>query len=157
MTDTTTPRNGAAGTPPETRCRHVKEDGERCGMVRNIDPSTGFCVWHDPARKQEAANMRRKGGKESGARAKARKPAVRVVNADECPPPPTTLEEATHWLSWLSWAVTTGKIDGRTAHESAYALRAFVDGRKHVDRTDERVKALEAKLKEVKAATGGGR
>lgn len=130
-------------------CRHIKDDGERCGMA-NFDPATGLCVWHDPARKEQAAKMRHRGGKESGARVKARKPAVRVVSPEDAPKPPETLEDALAWASWAVWAVTTGTIDARTGHEVGYILRGFMDGKKHLDRTDERVKELEATLKKLR-------
>lgn len=135
------------------QCEHLKDDGDQCGMTTNIDPATGLCVWHDPARKAEADVMRERGGRIAGARAKARTPKVRVVAEREAPPPPKTLEDALTWSSWAVWAVTTGKIDGRTGHEIGYILRAFMDGRKHLDATDQRVKELEAKLRKLRQVT----
>jgi hypothetical protein len=129
------------------QCEFRKEDGSRCGMKSNIAPGSAFCVWHDEERRQEAAAMRTKAGKRGGAKAKPRRAEVRVVNREDAPKPPKTLEDAVEWLSWLSWAVTTGTIDARTAHEAAYALRAFLEGRKAIDQTDERVRELQKKLK----------
>jgi len=142
------------------QCEHTRDDGSRCGMKANIAPGSPFCVWHDPNRVEEVKAMRKKAGERGGGKAKPRRAEVRVVHSEDAPKAPKTLEDAVEWLSWLPWAVTTGKVDARTAHEAAYALRAFLDGQKALDKMDEQLKEMQKKLRELNKPTGtrrGGR
>lgn len=128
-----------------TTCTHIKDNGERCQVPNNLEG--GLCLWHDPARRERAKELRAAGSRAAGAARRNRR--IRTVSADDAPRPPETLEDAVEWLSWLGWAVTVGRLDARTVHEASYALRAFIDGRKALDRTDERVKELQGKLKQL--------
>jgi hypothetical protein len=118
-----------------------------------VDAETGFCRAHGPGGAEQLSEAGKKGGRVT----KSRKARRRVVDPSECPEPPETLEDAARWLSWLPWAVATGKIDARTSHEAAYALRGFLDSRKAIDRTDERVKVLREQLVTLKKNLGGAR
>jgi hypothetical protein len=134
------------------RCKSLNAAGEPCASPF-VDPETGFCQAHEAGGLERLRERSAKGGKVI----KGRKSRRMVVDPSECPEPPETLEDAARWLSWLPWAVATGKIDARTAHEAAYALRGFLDSRKAIDRTDERVKALKAQLAKLKASMENGR
>jgi hypothetical protein len=77
------------------------------------------------------------------------------VTEAEAPAAPKTIEDAIEWASWATWAVSVGKLDARTGHEVGFLLRAFLDGRKHADKTDDRVKALRQQLEQLRAQGGG--
>jgi hypothetical protein len=76
------------------------------------------------------------------------------VSEDEAPAAPKTIDDAIEWASWATWAVSVGKLDARTGHEVGFLLRAFLDGRKHADKTDERVKRLQAQLEQLRGQGG---
>ncbi|HVT38312.1 MAG TPA: hypothetical protein VHE78_04685 [Gemmatimonadaceae bacterium] len=108
-------------------------DGKRCGdaggMTKGGKPcasemnlgTTGLCIQHDAARAVERAAVQAAGGKASAVSKRLAKAAL----PEDCPRAPKNLEDAVHFLSWLSRAVTVGAIDARTAHEAAYALAGF--------------------------------
>lgn len=125
-------------------CRATKADGTPCGSTLGIRPS-GLCRLHDPSCSEEVQEMRRAGGR--GAAAAKRK--ARAALPDGVPKKPETIEDATRWASWAVRAVSVGEIDVRTCHEIGYVLRAFVDAQKHVDKIDDRMKTLTAKLKAI--------
>lgn len=130
-------------------------------MTTTLDPDTKLCIWHDPQRRDEARRRQVAGGKATAAKSKrGGRPGseTRVVELADTPgAAPETLEDATRWASWAVVAVATGKIDRATGREVGGLLRAFMDGRKNLDRVDERVKALQAKLKQLKDAAEGGK
>lgn len=148
---------GSEGDP--ARCGHVKDDGDRCGVRIALNPRNGLCVWHDPERRGRASEMRAKGGRNTG-RARRQSPArpVRVVDVTETPgPPPETLEDALLWASWAVHAVATGKMDAKTGHEVGFLLRAFLDGRRHLDKVDERIRKLQETLRKLQRDGEGDR
>ena len=52
------------------RCKASNSAGEPCGAQAIRD---GWCAWHDPERREEMAEARRKGGHAKSNRARARK------------------------------------------------------------------------------------
>ena len=124
--------------------------GQLCRTEIGLSASNGLCLFHDPDRADELLQIRRDGQRASVA-ARSR---IRTANPHEAPAAPKTVEDAVEFASWAAWAVATGKIDARTAREAAYCLRAFIDGRKHVDAVDAKVKALEAKVDGIRIAGG---
>jgi hypothetical protein len=50
-------------TKERRRCKGFNEEGEPCGSPPPLDAD--YCLWHDPERKQEAAEARRIGGARS--------------------------------------------------------------------------------------------
>lgn len=127
-------------------CGATKADGTPCGVRANLreTPDGPRCLWHDPGRREEAREARRKGQRATvEARRKER---VRTVEASEAPPMPKTLDEVTAWLSWLAFAVVTGRIDARTAKEATTAVDKLRLALKDRDRIDERLKEAHEKL-----------
>jgi hypothetical protein len=129
-------------------CVFIKRNGERCAA--GVRSEGDLCVWHDPERREVAMAARRAGA----ATTNARNSRVRTFDEDDAPGPPETIEDAVSFASRAAWGVATGKIDARTTHEIGYVLRAFLDGQKHLDRVDARVKELEAKLAKLREAAG---
>lgn len=125
-------------------CGHPKRSGGTCRQV--VAAEGDVCIWHDPARQKEATEARQR----AAAKTNAQRRKTRTADPSEVPEPPKTIHDAIEWASWAVHAVATGKIDARTAHEMAYTLRAFMDGRRHADSVDERVKELAAKLDKLK-------
>jgi hypothetical protein len=79
----------------------------------------------------------------------ARQRVAKAALPEEAPPAPTDMKSALEFLSWVSHATLTGKIDPKTAREAAYSARAYVDGRKAVERSEERVAALERQIERM--------
>lgn len=131
---------------PAPTCEYVKDDGERCKVNGGLEEYEGElrCLFHDPNRREKARRARERGARTKNARKKGGK-NIRVVDPDSAPPPPETVHDAVRWASWAVWAVTTGEIDGRTAHEIGYLLNAFQRAIEKVDFAD-RVEELEEKL-----------
>ena len=124
-----------------------KDDGGPCRQA--VPAGATACFWHDPKKQEAARAARRRGADTTNGK---RPPKFRTVTPEAAPPPPQTIEDATMWASWAVWAVATGTIDGKTGHEIGYVLRAFLDGRKHLDSVDARVKELAAKIKQLQGA-----
>jgi hypothetical protein len=135
----------------EERCRHIKDNGERCGTVFGLSEDTHLCFQHDPDRIQERYRAKSRGGKTAAVNRSrsGRKPVV----DEEAPSPPKTLQDAVEWASWTTWAVATGRIDGKTAHDIGYMLRAFMSGQRDLDRVDERVRELKKELAKLRKST----
>jgi hypothetical protein len=129
------------------KCSHVA-DGRQCG-VTVARSGSGLCLWHDPKRSEQAKAARSRGA----GTANAKRSPVRVIDPSDTPGPLDTVEDASRWASWIVVAVATGLVDSRTAHEMSFSLRLFCDARKTADRTDERVKQLEAKVRELRKTT----
>jgi hypothetical protein len=130
------------------QCKRIKSDGERCRQ--NMPSGAEHCLWHDPERKAEAAQLRHAGGKKGGGR---RTLPIRTVQEEEVPGPPRTAEDATRLASWVSWAVLTGKIDPKTAHTAAYSIRSFLAALEKSE-LDVRIRELRAELEVVKKRGG---
>lgn len=130
------------------RCTHI-ENGKRCGaMGPEGDPV--LCVFHDPARAEEAQEMRRKGARTTNAK---RNPEEPLPDTSGLPWPPTTMEDVSAWLGRVSQAIVTGEIEPRRARELTYTLRAHREVLQELEqgrKADELLKAHE----ERKAAMG---
>jgi hypothetical protein len=134
-----------APTPAVHYCGHpARTTGRPCRQI--VDEPGVRCIWHDPYRQEEARAARRRGAESTNARSRR---VVKTADPLAVPGPPKTIEDAIEWASWAVWAVATGGIDARTAHECGYVLRAFLDGRKHLDSVDTRVKELSAKIRRL--------
>lgn len=133
------------------RCSHVKDSGEQCGMKGNLRETEdgALCIWHDPTRRRKAQRMRAKGAK--AVAEKKRRAKIRTVEMTEALEPPQDIEDVARWLSWTAVAVSTGKVDARTAREVTYALRALLDALERVEQS-EQIEELRAQLE---ALTGG--
>lgn len=134
----------------DERCEApTKEDGSPCPTPVALCSECGRCRSHCDYSEacdydeEEVRESRSRGAK--AANAQARDSKIRTVETDEAPPPPESAEEASRWLSWSIWAVSTGRIDARTAHEIAYSCRAFL---KALDKAevDQRVEQLQRVL-----------
>jgi len=128
------------------KCIQVKANGERCGM--DVANEGERCIWHDPGRRKEAREARRRGARRANQKRQTK--GARTADPSKVPDRPRTVEDAVEWASWAVHAVATGEIDARTGHEIGYVLRAFLDGRKHADAIGDRVKELAAKLKTLR-------
>lgn len=135
------------------RCAGTTVDGSPCRSTAVAE--SGFCISHDPERREEMRAARSKGARATNRmrRHRGRGKNVRTADPSEVPDRPKTIEDAIEWASWAVWAVATGEIDARTGHEVGYVLRAFLDGRKHADDVDDRVKELKAKMDELREAS----
>jgi hypothetical protein len=103
------------------RCGAPTKAGPPCRAKMNLSATNGLCLQHDPEREAERAALHAAGGKASRAavaRARAADPAT-------VPKPPKDLEEATKYFAWLVDQGATGKMDARTVHECAFALKGF--------------------------------
>lgn len=135
------------GTAAPARCQGQKADGSPCESP--FVGEGGWCPSHGP---QGSERMRARGrkGAESKHRTNGKRSKVRVADPDSVPDKLETVEDAVAWAGWAVKAVATGMIDSRTAHEVGFLCRAFMDGRRHLDRTDERIKTVEKKLAKLK-------
>ena len=62
-------------------CKHVRDDGKRCGAFA-VDGS-GFCFWHHPAKARARAAARKRGGQNRRGPREIHGPAPRVENAGD--------------------------------------------------------------------------
>jgi hypothetical protein len=143
MTDTDTDRS------PPNQCTATTVTGERCRQL--ITAGDSACIWHSPARREEAREARQRGNDHESRR---RTPAeVRTIPAEELPgegQPPETLEEVAVWFGWLTVQLATGRLDYRVGREIGHALTGY---RTALEKKDlfAKVSELQAKLE---AATG---
>lgn len=122
----------------------LKEDGDPCGVTANLG-ADGQCIWHSPARKEEARAARSQGGRTSAER-KRREPV-------QAPPAPRTIAEARDYASWAVEAVASGKLDARTGDVVQKILKEFRTATEKAD-VESEVKALRAEIR--KRGTDGG-
>jgi hypothetical protein len=106
------------------RCTYTNKAGDQCRVESNVNPETGGCFWHDPKRKTERNEARRR-GQVASARNRA-KSTIKTVAPGDAPARMESVHDAVAWASWAAWAVATGVIDGRTAREVGYNVRAFL-------------------------------
>jgi hypothetical protein len=104
------------------RCTAITDGGRRCRIKSGLSDA-GLCLWHDPARADQAQRARTGG----------RKPKIRTADLDEVPAQPQSVEDVVEWCSWATLAVATGRIDSRTAHEIGYLARALESGLEKLD------------------------
>jgi hypothetical protein len=131
-------------------CSFIRPNGQPCRAAVREDGDQ--CLFHDKAQARKASEARSKGAATTNAKRAAT--AVRVAAPDQLPNKLESIEDAAVFGAWLTVAVVTGVVDARTAAEGSRALRVFVDAQRHVDKNDERFRALEKKLAELRDASG---
>lgn len=132
--------------PHELRCQGTKADGTPCGAAaRFIDPDTGYCASHDPAKREKLLQAARKGGK-----ATARRNARDGLKPDELPDLESP-QDAAKRLDLIAQAVGTGRLghqEGRTMTGAVKEwLKAFEAGS-----LADRVEELQQQLAEARGA-----
>lgn len=134
---------------PALRCQGVKPDGSPCGQTTSVSPSSGYCIWHDSERAEEA-----KAARERGVEKRTRKSDIRTASPGQLPGgPPDSLEAVCRWASWVAWAAASGVIDARTARETSYALQTLRHGLEKRDLGRE-LADLKQQLKALTSAKG---
>ncbi len=108
----------------------------------------GLCMNHDPARKAAAHELHAAGGRASSLAARAR----RVALPGDVPKVPKTLDDAVRYFAWLTNAIVTGRLDARSGHEAAFALKGFQSAAEKRDLQAEITK-LRAELAAARKAT----
>ena len=131
------------------RCQAIKADGKRCGQKNNLS-SEGLCIFHDPERKKQATEARRKGQKASTKKRLDGK--IKTVSASEAPPAPETIVDCAKWASWAVHAVAVGSIDARTGDTVGKLLNALQRALKDGKMVDD-VAALREQIAERRGAT----
>ncbi len=120
-----------------------------CGTSFGLDPETGLCYNHDPARRSAAQDARAKGGATTGARAAK----SRTITADELASwgPLEGLEDVARWLAKVTATTATGGFDARTGDVLTYALGTMARTLERVAEMDRRLKAAHAEIEKLKA------
>ena len=103
--------------------------GPRCKVMVNLSKD-GYCIVHDPKRKEEARAMQVLGGHR-----KRKRP-------DKILPAPKNMDDVVKWSSWVAHQSAKGLLDPKRAREITNALRQLTIGLDKVD--------LQAELSEVK-------
>jgi hypothetical protein len=67
-----------------------------------------------------------------------------------------TADDVPRWASWLAYAILTGSVDQKTAHEVSIAITAFQRGHDY-SVGQKNVAELKAQLKELKNQKRAGR
>ena len=109
------------------RCQQLKGDGESCGQ--SVPEGDSLCLWHDPARAEEAKRIRKAGGKKGG----LRKGNLRTIAPTDALAPPETAFEAKQWTAWTAHAVATGVISPQVGQQVSSALRVFLTALEKAD------------------------
>lgn len=136
-------------TTDRPHCVGFKASGDPCGATMGLS-AAGLCLNHDPERRAAANAMRAAGGRAKGAAARAARDARAILPPDDTPSAPKTLDDATKYFAWIVSAVTSGRLDARSAHEAAYALNGFKAAAEKRDLARE-IKALRKQLEDVKS------
>jgi len=127
----------------EKRCAGTTKDGSRCGQ--KVGKNYTYCIFHDPERKDELQEMRKRAGAVAGRSRKGR-----AVPPDETPPPPESLADSLVWAAWAARAVATGDLDTSRGNSIARLLSEF---RKALEK-HESAEKLEEIRRAVKEVTG---
>jgi len=131
------------------RCGAEKKDGTPCPTDFGLCDDCGYCWTHCPHREEERQRARKKGARTTAQ--KRRRKGRRIVDLEECPPAPESMEDAAAWAAWAMVAVTTGRIDARTSREISTAVTAFrkalekAESRKELEELKEELRALAAR------------
>lgn len=123
------------------RCTATASHGGQCGMRLGI--RNGLCLFHDPARVEEAAAARARGTAHANARRQRK-----VGAEDPIPDLEMTLDGIAHRLAWVNQQLATGKIPAGVASTMTYNLNNLRMALKDRDLELE-VKALRAKVREL--------
>jgi hypothetical protein len=132
---------GGASISPQ-RCGAVTPSGEPC-PVHSRGPS-GLCLFHDPARREEAAAAR--------ARGRARTAQLKALGwrpQGEPPKPPTNLDDVARWTAWVAYQVACGKLDAPRAKAIVASLSVARGAFRERDLT-EQVVLLARQVRELK-------
>jgi hypothetical protein len=127
----------------------MTRSGSRCRTKLNLSPD-GLCLQHDPDRQEQAAEMRRAGGRATKGR------GAKHPDAANVPAIPRTLDDAARYAAWLTDATIRGTIDARTSHEASVALREFRQATEKAA-LEQQLKELQRQVKELKVARSQGR
>ena len=104
-------------TAPGVRyCGALTLEGGTCRQIVGLDVESGLCVFHDPARSEEATAARHRGA----AATHAREPEPTDVPP---PPDPKVLADVIGWHSWITGALSRGQIGKSVATGLAYNLQ----------------------------------
>ena len=133
--------------PSRPRCAALNAEGAPCGQD-TVSAATGYCLFHDPSRIEEAAEARVKGGVQQGANKRAAK-APRTVAPDDLPGPLESLQDCVRWSSWVARSVASGVLDKFSAHETILAIGSLRQSLKERDYLAE-IRALQAELAKYK-------
>lgn len=125
------------------RCRGATAEGAPCRAPASVVSDDGWCFYHDPD--PETAAKRRE-AQERGRQTQRTIPPP--DGADAIPEGTDSLEDALAWQWWAIKQAALGKLDSRAARDISYGL-AGVRQLYATLRLDARVKALEAKLREI--------
>jgi hypothetical protein len=88
----------------------------------NVAAGQELCVWHDPARAEEAAAMRARGFETLAA--KAAEEAAREVGED-LPQRPATLDDVVRWQAWIVDTLARKMIEVNRAKALSEVLSAM--------------------------------
>ncbi len=125
------------------QCEAEKTEGGQCRVKNNVLPTDAGlrCVFHDPARKDEATAIQEKGRE-------AARDRVRQVIAEADLPPLDTAEDAAEWASKLAAATATGKLDPKRAQQVVNFIKLFLDAKTKAF-YEEQLKELRERLKKM--------
>jgi hypothetical protein len=118
-----------------------KADGAPCEVPPSWVGDSGYCISHDPARRDELRQAGQKGGRIGGRAAKPKK----GLHPGELGPLETP-EDARRWLEIAGSAVAEGRLTSRDGHVAVRACEAFLKAFDAGALQDE-VKELRAKLR----------
>ena len=121
---------------PQRRCKAKTKAGTRCKQTINISKD-GYCLVHDPKRKEKARAMQVLGGHR-----KRKRP-------DKILPEPKTMQDVVKWSAWTAHQVAKGQLDPKRAREITTALRQLTIGLEKTHLQEE-VNELKKQLKEAK-------
>ncbi len=129
---------------PELPCNGRNRDGSACkAPPRLVDPLTGFCISHDPERRQAMLEAAQKGGKVMARRLKAP-----LLDDDELPPLDSP-HAAASWLEIIGRSVATGRLSNRDGDAVTRAVREWLKAHDAGEVSDQ-VNTLRSQLGEIK-------
>jgi hypothetical protein len=129
------------------QCVHIKDDGNRCEVKRALEEtSSGLkCIWHDPARKEEAAAIRTKGRDKANIRNR------QVLEDENCPPAPESAADVVTWSSRMAREIALGTLDPKRAQQITNSLKLFLESIKVAD-LERKIAELTKELERLQAS-----
>jgi hypothetical protein len=122
------------------RCQALLGDGSPCQAHHDfVDPATGFCFSHDPARREELRAAAVRGGRRTAQR------YGRGIHPDELPPL-TSPAAAQEWVAIVAVAVASGRISSAAGNSIRQLLEQYLRAGE-VIATRRRVMELEGQLR----------
>lgn len=128
----------------DQQCAYVKEGGARCRVDFGVNPDTGFCWSHDPARRKKAQRARRLGAQKTAEKRRRASP----IDPNDVPAAPRTVEAAADMAAWAARAMLLGEITRHEARDLASILRAVLDALKASD-VSSQIEELQAKVERL--------